>query len=107
MSKFITFNAECLQITDEIMIELFNNIEYQFVIDKYSNDYNIFNDKLKNRIKVCDPIIIKSQFPNYDEYAKGLIRVKINSNDWKTIGRYYTVEENNSSIYCLEFDLHL
>ena len=107
MSKIITFNAECLQFVDEVMINLFNNIEYQFVIDEYSNDYNIFDDKLKNHIKICDPLIIKSQFINYDKYAKGLVRIKNNSNNWETIGWYYIVEENNSLIYCLEFNLHL
>jgi hypothetical protein len=107
ISKIITFNAECLQFVDEVMINLFNNIDYQFVIDEYSNDYNIFEDKLKNRIKICDPLLIKSQFVNYDKYAKGLVRIKNNSDGWKTIGWYYVAEENNSLVYCIEFNLHL
>jgi hypothetical protein len=33
MSRFISFEAECLQITDEIIIKLYNNVDYQYCVD--------------------------------------------------------------------------
>ena len=108
MSKFISFEAECLQITDEIIIKLFNNIDYQYCIDDKQNlkEYNSL-DLIKHRVKPCNLEIIKSEFTNNKEYAKGIIRIQNSKSmdNWKTIGKYYVVNENNILIYYLEFNL--
>ena len=108
MSKFISFEAECLQITDEIMIKLYNNVDYQYCIDDKEN-LKVYKslDLINHHIKPCNLEIIKSEFKNNKKYAKGIIKILNNksTNNWKTIGKYYVVNENNILIYYLEFEL--
>ena len=108
MSKFVSFEEECLQITDEIIIKLFNNVDYQYCIDDKQNlkEYNSL-DLIKHHIKPCDLKNMKLEFINNEKYIKGIIKIQNNKsmNNWKTIGKYYFVNENNKLIHYLEFEL--
>ena len=96
-----------------------NILNYQYIIsdEKYLNNFSVFNDDIRNNIKICDKKILNHDFikrnkkyvPNYFP-VEGIVRIQninYNCGNWKTIAKWCkdTDDIQNFIIHSIEFDL--